>query len=194
VVSEFLALDDSAALDAAEAALRAGQPIVVPTDTVYGLAALPSSTEILVSLKGRPESMPIAVLVASLDQATSVASMSGAADRLARRFWPGPLTIVMDRRGGDGTVGVRWPDHDFIRALARRVGPLAVTSANRHGEPTPATAREAAAALIGDVALVVDGGRCDGLASTVVDATGSGIAILRAGPIAEELIRATALR
>jgi tRNA threonylcarbamoyl adenosine modification protein (Sua5/YciO/YrdC/YwlC family) len=138
--------------------------------------------------------MPIAVLVASLDQATSVASMSGAADRLARRFWPGPLTIVMDRRGGDGTVGVRWPDHDFIRALARRVGPLAVTSANRHGEPTPATAREAAAALIGDVALVVDGGRCDGLASTVVDATGSGIAILRAGPIAEELIRATALR
>ncbi|MEY2403620.1 MAG: L-threonylcarbamoyladenylate synthase, partial [Acidimicrobiaceae bacterium] len=157
MVSEFLALDDSAALDAAEAALRAGQPIVVPTDTVYGLAALPSSTEILVSLKGRPESMPIAVLVASLDQATSVASMSGAADRLARRFWPGPLTIVMDRRGGDGTVGVRWPDHDFIRALARRVGPLAVTSANRHGEPTPATAREAAAALIGDVALVVDG-------------------------------------
>ncbi|MEY2447206.1 MAG: L-threonylcarbamoyladenylate synthase [Acidimicrobiaceae bacterium] len=194
MVSEFLALDDSAALDAAEAALRAGQPIVVPTDTVYGLAALPSSTEILVSLKGRPESMPIAVLVASLDQATSVASMSGAADRLARRFWPGPLTIVMDRRGGDGTVGVRWPDHDFIRALARRVGPLAVTSANRHGEPTPATAREAAAALIGDVALVVDGGRCDGVASTVVDATGSGIAILRAGPIAEELIRATALR
>ena len=98
------------------------------------------------------------------------------------------------RLDGDGTLGVRCPDHDFIRALARRVGPLAVTSANRHGEATPTGARDAAASLTGDVALVIDGGPCRGEASTVVDATGPQLTIIRAGPITEEQIRAAALR
>ena len=193
-MTTFVPLDDPAALEAAEVALLAGEPIVLPTDTVYGLAALPSSMEALYSLKGRPESLPIAVLVDSLDQAASVAAMSGAAGRLARAFWPGPLTIVRPRVDGPGTLAVRCPDHVFIHLLARRVGPLAVTSANRHGEATPAEARDVAASLAGDVALVIDGGPCHGVASTVVDATGSQLTIIRAGPITEEQIRAAALR
>jgi L-threonylcarbamoyladenylate synthase len=193
-VTTYLGLDDPTAVGAAEAALRAGEPIVLPTDTVYGLAALPASIEALYSLKGRPESLPIAVLVESLDQAASVVAMSGVAGRLARAFWPGPLTIVRPRLDGTGTLAVRCPDHVFIHLLARRVGPLAVTSANRHGEATPTEARDAAASLIGDVALIVDGGPCRGEASTVVDATGTTLAIIRPGPITEERIRAAALR
>jgi tRNA threonylcarbamoyl adenosine modification protein (Sua5/YciO/YrdC/YwlC family) len=120
--------------------------------------------------------------------------VTGVAERLARAFWPGPLTIVLPRLDGEGTLGVRCPDHDFIRALARRVGPLAVTSANRHGEPTPASAAAAAAALTGDVRLVIDGGACAGVASTVVDATGPEVTIVREGPITPEQVRAAALR
>ena len=189
-----LDLDDAAAIDAAEDGLRAGEAIVVPTDTVYGLAALPSAVETLYTLKGRPESVPIAVLVESLEQAASVVVMSGAASRLAHAFWPGPLTIVASGADGAGTTGVRCPDHTFLRVLAGRVGPLAVTSANRHGEATPPDARGAAASLAGDVALVIDGGPCSGVASTVVDVTSPQLAIIRAGPITEEQIRAAALR
>jgi tRNA threonylcarbamoyl adenosine modification protein (Sua5/YciO/YrdC/YwlC family) len=193
-VSRQIAVDDPAALDVAEAALRAGTAIVVPTDTVYGLAALRSSMEALYLLKGRPESLPIAVLVESLDQAASVVAMSDVVAQLAGAFWPGPLTIVAFRLDGGGTLGVRCPDHDFIRALARRVGPVAVTSANRHGDATPTEATEAAASLTGDVALVIDGGMCQGMASTVVDATSVQPTVIRAGQITEEQVRAAALR
>jgi L-threonylcarbamoyladenylate synthase len=191
---ELIALDDPRAVDAAEAALRAGEAIVVPTDTVYGLAALSSSIDVLYALKGRPESVPIAVLVESFDQAAAVVTMTGTAERLARAFWPGPLTIVGSRLDGAGTVGVRCPDHAFVRDLAARVGALAVTSANRHGEATPPEARAAAASLTGDVSLIVDGGPCGGVASTVVDATQPELTIIRAGPITEEQLRVAALR
>lgn len=194
---KFLALDDPTAVGAAEAALRAGEPIVVPTDTVYGLAAIsmsPNAVERVYELKDRPASLPIAVLVDSLDQAEPLVETSPTAERLERAFWPGPLTIVLPGRGEGATVGVRCPDHDFIRRLARRVGPLAVTSANRHGEATSADAREAAASLTGEVVLVIDGGPCRGVASTVVDVTRQELTIIRAGPITEEQIRAAALR
>jgi L-threonylcarbamoyladenylate synthase len=193
-MTQFIGLDDPAAFGAAEAALRADEAIVVPTDTVYGLAARPSAMERLYALKGRPASVPIAILVESSDQAGLLVAVSGVAELLARAFWPGPLTIVLPRLDGQGTLGVRCPDHDFIRALARQVGPLAVTSANRHGEPTPATAIEAAAALTGEVRLVIDGGTCDGVASTVVDATGPVVTIVREGPITPEQVRVAALR
>jgi L-threonylcarbamoyladenylate synthase len=104
------------------------------------------------------------------------------------------LTVVLARRDGDGTVGVRCPDHDFVRALAARVGPLAVTSANRHRESTPAEARDAAASLDGDVDLVIDGGPCPGTASTVVDVTDPSMPVLREGQIRREQIVAAALR
>lgn len=176
-------VDDPAALDAAEVALRSGGVVVLPTDTVYGLAALPGREEALSALKGRPTSMPIAVLVADIDQAASLGVLDDSARRLADRFWPGPLTLVLPAREGAATIGVRCPAHDFVRALAARVGPLPTTSANRHGEPTPATASDAAAALTGTPALVVDGGPCGDVASTVVDATTSPPTVLRVGAV-----------
>jgi tRNA threonylcarbamoyl adenosine modification protein (Sua5/YciO/YrdC/YwlC family) len=194
---ELLSIHDSTALDAAETAVVRELVIVVPTDTVYGLAALPGSpaaVERLYVLKDRPESVPIAMLVASpADAHDLAATVSPAAQRLMDAFWPGPLTIVLAT--GDGTtVGVRCPDHEFMRALTARTGPLAVTSANRHGEPTPAEASAASAALAGEVALVVDGGPCTAPASTVVDGTDPDLPVLREGGIRRPQIVAAALR
>lgn len=189
-----MASDDVHALDIATAALLAGEPIVVPTDTVYGIAALPTATDSLYALKGRPATIPIAVLVESLEQIEDVVEVPDVALRLARRFWPGPLTIVLRRRDADETLGVRCPDHEFVRALAARVGPLSVTSANRHGDATPSTVDKVLEVLAGPVPVAIDGGPCGGVASTVVDASGSAVALIRAGPISAEEIEAVALR
>ena len=183
---------------AAIASLRAGGVVVVPTDTVYGLAVradLPGAVDRLAALKDRAAEQPVAVLVASIEQVDAVGVLSVDARRLAERWWPGPLTLVLPRRPGldwdlgepADTVGVRVPDHDVVRGLASAAGPLATTSANRHGEPTPPTAASAAAVLTGPPDLVLDGGRCAGAASTVVDATGPVLVVLRAGPIELEL-------
>jgi len=190
----LIPLHDPSALDAAEAALRVGGAIVLPTDTVYGLAALPEFVDQLYALKGRPESVPIAVLVASTEQAQTLVRVPDPARRVADTLWPGPLTLVLETLDGQSTLGVRCPDHQFVRDLARRVGALSTTSANRHGEVTPPTATEAAASLEGAVALVVDGGPCHGVASTVVDACDETLTILREGPISAEQVRAAALR
>jgi L-threonylcarbamoyladenylate synthase len=195
-MSAFERLDggDPAAVDRAAAALQAGDVIVLPTDTVYGLAALPAQVKAMArihALKDRPPEVPIAVLVASPAQAAEVGVLSLAAQRLAGRWWPGPLTLVVMRGrgfdpdlGGDPTtVGIRCPAHPFVRALASRVGPLATTSANRHGRPTPATAEAAAADLAGPVEVVVDGGPLDGAPSTVVDCTVEPVRVLRVGAV-----------
>jgi L-threonylcarbamoyladenylate synthase len=117
------------------------------------------------------------------------------------RCWPGPLTLVLARAGsaralelgGDpATVGVRCPAHDLVRRLAAEVGPMATTSANRHGEPTPPTAAGAAAALADAVDVVVDGGPCAGVPSTVVDATGPKWHVLRIGAITRRALTAAA--
>jgi L-threonylcarbamoyladenylate synthase len=204
-VPAILAEDDERAVPAAVAALRAGKPIVVPTDTVYGVAvalSVPGATKELFALKDRPAQTPIAVLVGSLAQALDlVEAPAPPVARLLDALWPGPLTVVLARRddvtvdiGGDGTtVGVRCPDHDLLRRLTAEVGPLATTSANRHGEPTPETASAAAAALTADVALVIDGGACRGTASTVVDGTDPALPVLRVGPISPEQVLAAAL-
>jgi L-threonylcarbamoyladenylate synthase len=181
------AVDDPDALDAAEAALHGGGAVVLPTDTVYGIAAFKEHIGVLYELKDRPDAVPIAVLVADAEQAASLGRLDGAARRLADRFWPGPLTLVLPADDSGATVGVRCPDHAFVRALAARVGPLPTTSANRHGEPTPPTATEAAAALAGAPALVVDGGPCGGVASTVVDVGG---VVLREGALSSADIAA----
>jgi len=187
-------IGDAGAVDAAVEALRAGGAVVVPTDTVYGVASLPSEVDQLYALKGRPAHVPSAVLVASVEQASEVVDLSPTAVRVAAVLWPGPLTIVSARRDRTGRLGVRWPDHAFVVEIARRTGPLTVTSANRHGRPTPPSAVEAAAGLSGDIALVIDGGDCVGDASTVVDLSASEPVIVRAGPITPEQIRAAALR
>jgi tRNA threonylcarbamoyl adenosine modification protein (Sua5/YciO/YrdC/YwlC family) len=199
------AADDERGVEAAVAALEAGEAVILPTDTVYGLAvalSVPGATKLLFALKDRPEGVPIAVLVASPAQAQElVEPPSPAVARVLDALWPGPLTVVLRRRadvhvdiGGDGsTVGVRCPDHALLRRLADEVGPLATTSANRHGEPTPETASAAAAALTAEVAVVIDGGPCRGIASTVVDGTDDALPVLRPGPITPEQVLAAAL-
>ncbi len=195
----ILAAGDDASLDEAVAVLGSGGTVVLPTDTVYGLAALPSvegATQALFELKGRSGDHPLAVLVADLDQALElVAFDEPAVGRWMAELWPGPLTIVLRRSavasglalgGGPETIGVRCPDHPFVRALAAEVGPIATTSANRTGEPTPVTAGEAAASLVGAVDLVVDGGPAGTVASTVVDASGDEWTILREGAVTAE--------
>jgi L-threonylcarbamoyladenylate synthase len=183
-------------VDQVVAALEAGGTVVLPTDTVYGLAALPgnrSATDRLFALKGRGNQTPIAVLCASPQQALALAdpAVGPAVAAVAARWWPGPLTLVLPRRTGldlhlgdpSTTIGLRVPDHPLVRAVAARVGPIATTSANRHGEPPVATAEEAAASMGAGVDLVVDGGRLEGSASTVIDATTTPWVVLRVGAI-----------
>jgi L-threonylcarbamoyladenylate synthase len=187
----------SPALDEAVAALRAGLVVLLPTDTVYGLAVDPTrsgATDRLFRLKGRPTDVPLPVLAADADQAFAlVADVPTTALLLAERLWPGGLTLVLARRAGlgldlggpdDATIGVRVPDDDLVRGLARVVGPLATTSANRHGRPTPATADEVLVQL-GDgadaVAVVLDDGPRAGLASTVVRCEEGRITVVREG-------------
>ncbi len=186
------------------AALLVGGVVVLPTDTVYGLVAVArdhAATAALFALKGRPEGVPLAVLCASVEQALALVdpSVGAPVEAVAARWWPGPLTLVLPRRDGvdlhlgepAGTVGVRVPDHDLVRAVAARVGPIAATSANRHGAPVAETA--AAAAALGDrVALVVDGGTLEGRSSTVVDATAWPWVVLRAGPVDGDAVIAVA--
>jgi L-threonylcarbamoyladenylate synthase len=174
--------------------LRGGGVVVLPTDTVYGLAALPTdaaAVDRLFVLKGRRADVPVAVLCASAAQALALAEPSPRADAVGTTFWPGPLTLVLPRRAGvdlhlgepTHTIGLRVPDHPLVQAVAQAVGPIAVTSANRHGEPTPPTAAEAAASLTAPPDLVVDGGRLEATASTVIDATTRPWSVLRAGPV-----------
>ena len=189
-------------VDEIVAVLERGGVVVLPTDTVYGLAALPSSAdavERVFALKGRRADVPIAVLCASAEQALELAEPAPGIERVAARFWPGPLTMVLPRRAGvelhlgepAHTIGLRVPDHPLVRAVAERVGPIATTSANRHGDPTPPTAAEAGSSLEGEPDLVVDGGRLEASASTVVDATAALWTVLRDGPIdAAEVIAA----
>jgi tRNA threonylcarbamoyl adenosine modification protein (Sua5/YciO/YrdC/YwlC family) len=194
-----LAVDaDSLAL--AADALRNGAVVAVPTDTVYGLAAdphQPRAIERLFALKERPTSVALPVLVAGRDQLSAVCGPLGrAAEHLAGRFWPGPLTLVVPRRrsftadlGGPPsarqTVGVRWPDHPVIESLCRRLGPLAVTSANRHGSAPATGAGQVAEIFSGEegLALILDGGVCQGIPSTVVECRGPAIRSLREGAI-----------
>lgn len=198
----LLADDPAGTLRRAAEVLRSGGTVLVPTDTVYGVAALPSvagATEALFALKARPGRQALAVLVADVAQARSLAApLDPRVERWMGRLWPGALTLVLRRSdaarslvlGGDGTtIGIRCPAHDFTRALAGVVGPIATTSANRHGEPTPVTAVEAAASLTDPVGLVIDGGPAGTVASTVVDATEANWRILRAGAVTEDQLR-----
>jgi L-threonylcarbamoyladenylate synthase len=180
-------------VDALARELLAGGCVAIPTDTVYGLAAALSSPDAvarLAELKGRPASMPIALLVADVDQAAAVAVLDDTARALADRHWPGPLTLVVDGVDGvgpivgtdDGSVGVRCPDHALVRALAATVGPIATTSANRH-RAAPATTAEEVAAQFPSLPLIADGGACAGVPSTVVDVRVTPPAILRQGSL-----------
>ncbi|HVN53228.1 MAG TPA: L-threonylcarbamoyladenylate synthase [Anaerolineaceae bacterium] len=191
-------MTDPTAKDRAIKTIRQGGLVVFPTDTVYGVAADVRSSaaiERLFEAKGRDASKAIPVLLGAPEQLDQVSPGAGEmAYRLARFFWPGPLTLVIPRNedlpqvlSPGPTVGVRMPDHEFTLSLLRSVGPLATTSANRSSEPNPLTAQDALEQLKGRVELVIDGGPCPGgLPSTVVDCTGEEPVILRPGPISLE--------
>jgi len=191
------------AISAAANALGKGDIVGIPTDTVYGLAADPwhsGAADRLFLLKGRPRHVELPVLVASEAQALELTTcVPSSARRLMERFWPGALTIVLPRRPDvaadlgdeDGTIGVRCPAHPVPRALCEIAGPVAATSANRHGEP-PLTTAQALASKLPGVALILDAGPCEGEPSTVVDSTGEIPKLLRAGAVAWEQIAAAA--
>jgi L-threonylcarbamoyladenylate synthase len=186
--------------------LCAGGVAVVPTDTVYGLAARPGdahAVQAVYRMKGRPEGMHLPVLAASVAQvrALGVAFTPGA-ESLARLWWPGPLTMAfgfapqLDRPAwldGRAEVAVRVPDHDFLRALLEQTGALVVTSANPHGAPTPRSAHEVAARLGSSLDLVVDGGELHDVPSTLVNVSGPEPSVEREGALARTAI-ADALR
>jgi len=188
-----LVATDEAGLDAASAALAAGEVVAIPTDTVYGLAVDPTRSggaDRLFELKGRGRDIPIAVLVADAGQARGIIA-GGALPAAVEERWPGALTVVVtctphwpgDLGDTGGTVGLRCPDDDWVRALCRRAGPLATTSANLHGQATPPDAG-GVAVLFGDgVSVVVDGGRRTGVPSTVVDCTVDHPVVLRQGSL-----------
>jgi L-threonylcarbamoyladenylate synthase len=191
-----VASNDPAAVELAADVLARGGTVVLPTDTVYGLAALPSvvgATDALFRLKARAADQPFAVLVADVAQALDLlAEVSPETRGWMERWWPGALTIVGSRSAdalglelgtGPDTIGVRCPDLAFLRDVAARVGPIATTSANRSGEPTPLDAAAAAASLDGPVDLVVDGGPAGNLASTVVDTVARPWRVLREGAV-----------
>lgn len=183
--------------------LEAGGLVVMPTDTVYGLAARGDdrgAVERIFKAKRRPAGRPLPVLLPSVATLDEVArDVPPAARVLAEAFWPGPLTLVVPRSdcipawvtAGEDTVGVRVPDHVLARAILRLCSfPVAVTSANLSDEPTPSTGVACAEALADAPDLVLEEGLIAGTASTVVEVRRDGWRILRAGPISEGAIRA----
>ncbi len=194
---QILALDD-AAINAAAVLIRAGQPVAVPTETVYGLAADATSGEAVARIyaaKGRPSFNPLIVHVASLAEAEMLVEVSPVARRLIDAFWPGPLTLVLPLREGAPVAGlvtaglptlaVRMPAHPAMRALIAASGrPLAAPSANASGKISATRASHVAASLGERVPMILDGGATQlGLESTIVAVAGDRLRLLRPGPI-----------
>ena len=198
-----LEFETDAALEAAREAVAAGQCVVFPTDTVYGIGCAAFDTNAVTGLldaKKRGRDMPPPVLIAEGSMLRALAGqVPEAARKLVAQCWPGALTIIvkaqrslpLDLGETRGTVAVRVPDHDQARALLRRTGPMAVSSANVSGQPAATTAGEARHMLADAVAVYLDGGRAPGgEASTIIDFTSDENGrVLRQGAIALEELR-----
>jgi L-threonylcarbamoyladenylate synthase len=173
-----------AGLTRAAQLIRGGGVIAFPTDTVYGLGAA-ADDEIaqkrIYRIKGRPAGLPLILMVAAESQLEGWVHLDSRSETFVRRWWPGPLTLILHARGG-GTLGVRIPKHKVALELLRAAGPLMTTSANLHGKDPAMTAEEAGA--LPGVAAVLDGGTAPGgTASTVLDLTGPELHVLREGAI-----------
>ena len=206
--AEILSIHTPALFDRAVARavemLRAGEVVALPTETVYGLAANafdPTAVARVYAIKGRPAHNPLIVHIASAELAEACAGdWPPDAARLARKFWPGPLTLVVPRSqrvpdavtAGGPTVALRWPQHPFMQAVIRACGfPLAAPSANLANRLSPTSAAHVLAQLGNVVPLVVDGGDCNvGIESTVVDVTGPAHRVLRPGMISAAAVAA----
>ncbi len=188
--------------DDAVAALRRGDVVAVPTDTVYGVAARlddPDAVARLFAIKSRPSDVALPILVGSLQDLVALGvHWSDAAQRLAEHFWPGALTIVVGaplelarRVGATHSVGVRHARHEELDAVITRCGPLAVTSANQHGfAPCTSAAEVLTTAWAAPLAGVIDAGVCDGVASTVVELDATGWRVRRRGAVSIDAIAA----
>jgi L-threonylcarbamoyladenylate synthase len=175
--------------------IQSGGIVAFPTDTVYGLGALAFNNKAIESIykaKDRPIEKAIPILIGDLNDLDKVADdIPNMALRFAARFWPGPLTCIVPKKqtlplavSATATVAVRIPDHYNARALLRAAGPLAVTSANISGQPSPSTAQEVYEQLNERIPLILDGGKTNGgIPSTLVDCTGKVPVILREGPV-----------
>jgi L-threonylcarbamoyladenylate synthase len=180
--------------------LHQGGVVAVPTDTVFGLIAVAAdaaAVERVFDIKGRDDGKPLPLFVGSSEQAALVAELTPAAEALARRFWPGALTLVLRKRASfetraavDGdTIGLRVPDDAFLREAAMHLGPLTATSANLAGQPECRTAAEVRAQLGDRVDCIVDAPvGAAGKPSTVVYCTDSEVVLLREGAIPREAI------
>jgi len=181
-------------------ALQRGAVVAFPTDTVYGLGALADNTaavDRLYAMKGRAETKPLQVLLADTARGEALGILPPAARLLAEAFWPGGLTIVVPRppdlwappARGRPTIGLRVPACAAARALIRLAGPLAATSANRSGQPSPRTAADVLAGLSAELDCLLDGGEAPlGRESTVVDVSGPQPVVLRAGAVSIEAL------
>lgn len=184
------------------ASLARGEIVVAPTDTVYGIACdafTHTAVAAVLAAKGRGRDMPVPVLVGTLATFRAITATRGAyGDRLVEALWPGPLTLVCteqpslrwDLGEGGGTVAVRMPDHELMLELLVKHGPLAVTSANRSGEPAATTCDDAERQLGTSVHVYLDGGDApSAVASTIVDLTAATPRVLRVGAVPVERLR-----
>ncbi len=203
--TEIISIQDPQSIQRALEVIRLGGLVAFPTDTVYGLAANPHSAaaiDKIYAAKDRDMSKAVAVLIGDPGHLLDIAaSLTPSAEKLAARFWPGALTLILPRRAdlpanlsAYPTIGVRMPDHLFAIQLLTAAGPLATTSANLSGASDAKTAEEVSAQLDGRLDLILDGGTCPGgVPSTVVDCTGADVRILRQGAIpAEEIFKIVA--
>ncbi|MGH2764541.1 MAG: L-threonylcarbamoyladenylate synthase [Actinomycetota bacterium] len=193
---------DEVPLAAATEALARGELVVLPTDTVYGVAARPDlagATARLFEAKRRPRGLTLPVLASDLGQADDVGRFDQRARTLAGRFWPGALTLILPRGAASAawdlgaeraTVALRVPDQAVARSLLRRTGPLAATSANLSGRPTPEECGGVREALGDAVAVYLCSGRLSPIPSTIVDLTGSEARMVRDGAVSPEEVLA----
>ncbi len=180
---------DREGLTRAAQLLRGGGVLAFPTDTVYGLGA-DAADELaqrrIYQIKGRPVGLPLILMAAAESQLANWVHIDTRAEEIIRRWWPGPLTVILHALGG-GTLGVRIPNHDVALELLRASGPLMTTSANLHGKEPAMTAEEAGE--LPGLTAVLDGGPAPGgTASTVLDLTGPEPHILREGAIPAEQV------
>jgi L-threonylcarbamoyladenylate synthase len=194
-----------AGIDAAVTAARAGELIVLPTDTVYGIGAdafIPAAVTTMLAAKGRGRNMPSPVLVGTARAAAALVDDLGSFGQdLIDEFWPGALTLIFrasptllwDLGDTRGTVALRMPLHQIALDVLKQTGPMAVSSANRTGQPPATTADEAQAQLADAVSVYLDGGTCaDNIPSTILDLTGTIPTLLRAGAVSVDRLRTVA--
>jgi L-threonylcarbamoyladenylate synthase len=199
--TRIISQSDKAAKQETLSIINSGGVVAVPTDTVYGIACSvenPNAIQSLYQIKIRESIKAIPVLLADFAQISLVAKdLNENARKLAQFFWPGALTLILQKNEFlpqnltvYSTVGVRIPDHDWLRTIMRESGPLAATSANISGEASPSTANQVLHQLKGRLELVIDGGESKGgISSTVVDCSGKEIQILRLGGISQDQIQ-----